>query len=153
MTIRRSAAAVGAVALGLFALSACTKPTPLATVTVGTNSVSTEAACYNDGKPLSQPDFLKCLAKTPDTTMKVKANDRLHIGVDPAIAKKGWILAQGATPKTERITDTYRTYNAGQLFVDSTTGQSTKTAVLNFIESSGNQDFLGVWQVKLELVS
>ena len=49
---RRIGVALGAVSAGLLVLSACDKPTPLATVTVGDNSVHTEASCYNDGNAL-----------------------------------------------------------------------------------------------------
>ena len=46
---RRVVAAAGAVSAGLLVLSACDKPSPIATITVGTNSVNSEATCYNDG--------------------------------------------------------------------------------------------------------
>lgn len=156
MTIRRSAAAVGAVALGLFALSACTKPTPLATVTVGQDSVHSEASCYDNGKPLSQDTFKTCVNKTPEHTVKVHATDKLHLGVDPAIANKGWVVFSGSTQRTGVINkQTYYTFpDAGSLFVDSSTGQSSKTVELNLLETGAqNSGTAGVWKVKLELES
>jgi len=42
MSIRRAATTIGAIGLGLVALTACDKPTPMATVTVGTKSVTAE---------------------------------------------------------------------------------------------------------------
>ena len=44
MSIRRAAATIGAISLGLVALTACDKPTAQATVTVGTRTVTAEAA-------------------------------------------------------------------------------------------------------------
>jgi hypothetical protein len=151
MTIRRSAAAVGAVALGLFALSACTKPTPLATVTVGSTSVHTEASCYNGGKALG--DLSSCMNKTPDQTVKVHTTDKVHIGVDPAIADKGWVVLSPTGQKTDVIkSQTYYTFpTAGSLFIDQQTGQSSKTANLSIVEVSGKGAAAGVWNVKLEL--
>ncbi|MDI5965188.1 hypothetical protein POF50_009645 [Streptomyces sp. SL13] len=152
MTIRRSAAAVGAVALGLFALSACTKPTPLATVTVGEKSVHSQAACYNDGKALAKADLQKCLTADGGQELTIGAAENLHIGVEPAIANKGWFLVVNQQ-ETPVIKDTYRTFNGSSLFQDSQTGQtSTKPAVVNVVETAdGTQNtVVGVWQFKLD---
>ncbi len=151
MTIRRSATAVGAVALGLLALSACTKPTPLATVTVGSTSVHTEASCYNDGKALS--DLSSCLNKAPEQTVTVHASDKVHVGVDPAIADKGWVVLTATGQKSDVLKNqSYYTFaNASALFVDQQTGQSSKTANLSIVEVSGKGGAAGVWNVKLEL--
>src|SRR5690242_12170894 len=108
MTIRRSAAAVGAVVLGLAALSACSKPTPLATVTVGSDTINSQAACYNDGKPLSTSTLRSCLSKTPtDNAITVRAIDSVHIGVDPDVAKNGWLVFSNGQARTDLIKDTY----------------------------------------------
>lgn len=154
MTIRRSAAAASAVALGLLALSACSKPTPLATVTVGQGSVNTEAACYNNGKALT-PDILQsCLAKAPTNTVKVRPTDTIHVGVEPAVAKNGWLIIANSTQKTNIIKDTYRSFSGQSLFLDQSTGQSTSSVVMNVVESAGdNSGALGVWKFKMELQS
>ncbi|AEW94777.1 MULTISPECIES: hypothetical protein [Streptomycetaceae] len=153
MTIRRSAAAVGAVAVGLLALSACSKPTPLATVTAGSSSVQSEAVCYNDGKPLSQNDLKSCLAKTPSETIKVKSTDKLHVGVDPAIADKGWALLTGSVQRTNVLTrQTYYSLpDAGALFTDNQTGQRSKSVELAVVEVAPGGGTTGLWKVKLEL--
>jgi hypothetical protein len=151
MSIRRRAAALGAVSLGLFALAACDKPTPLATVTVGDTSVHTEAAtgCYGDGAKLPEAKFLACMQGKATETTKVPAGEDVRIGVDPAIADKGWILAVGASGKTDLLKGTYRTFSGDQFFTDAQTGQTSGSVTLNFIETTGKQDFLGVWHIKL----
>ena len=67
MSIRRAATTIGAISLGLVALTACDKPTPLATVTVGTRSVTAEAVdkCYAHGKKLPTTIFRACLEAAP----------------------------------------------------------------------------------------
>jgi hypothetical protein len=151
MSIRRRAAVLGAVSLGLFALAACDKPTPLATVTVGDTSVHTESAtgCYGDGGKISQTKFVACLQGKATQEITVPAGEEVRVGVDPAIADKGWILAVGTSGKTELLKSTYRTFSGDQFFTDATTGQSTDSVTLNFIETTGKQDYLGVWQIKL----
>jgi hypothetical protein len=155
MTIRRCAVAVGAVALGLFTLSACSKPTPLATVAVGKGSVHTEASCYDDGKQLSQTDLQSCLRKDGGKTVKVRQTDAFHVGTDPAIADKGWFLVVNGQQKTDVIKDTYRTFAGSQMFVDSSTGQTSKTATMDLLETTGSSanTVIGVWQFKLELAN
>ncbi|MBV9024476.1 MAG: hypothetical protein JO362_11950 [Streptomycetaceae bacterium] len=154
MTIRRSAAAASAVALGLFALSACSKPTPLATVTVGKGTVNTEATCYNNGKPLTAEILQSCLSKQPTHTVKVRQTDTIHLGVEPAMAKNGWLIIGNSMQKTNLIKDTYRSFSGQSLFIDQTTGQPTSSVVMNIVESAGdNSSALGVWKFKMELQS
>ena len=154
MTIRRSAAAASAVALGLLALSACSKPTPLATVTVGKGSVNTEAACYNNGKPLTSDILQSCLAKAPTQTVKVRQTETIHLGVEPAIAKNGWLIVSNSTQKTNIIKDSYRSFSGQSLFLDQMTGQTSSSVVMNVVESAGdNGGALGVWKFKMELQS
>jgi hypothetical protein len=157
MSIRRRAAAFGAVSLGLVALAACDKPTPLATVTVGQKTVTTEAAkdCYPGGnKTLSATAFSNCLKGVPTTSITVNAGDKVRIGVDPVIAAKGWLAATNMTPRTELLkNETYWSLGdnnpSDSVFVDSSTGASAKSVVLNIVESDGGQSYLGVWQIKL----
>lgn len=82
---RRAATAACAVSLGLVALSACDKPTPLATVTVGSETVTAEASdgCYGDGKDLSSAKFKACLSAKPDKTIKVTPGTRCGSGWTP----------------------------------------------------------------------
>ncbi|MFE2426660.1 hypothetical protein ACFXJ5_07885 [Streptomyces sp. NPDC059373] len=156
MSIRRRAAAIGAVSLGLVALSACEKPTPLATVTVGDKTVTTEAAtkCYADGKDLTTTAFAACLnAVKPTKTITVGTGDQVRIGVDPDVAKRGWLVAAGLSQKTDVLTN--KTYwslgEKDSLFTDSSTGTSTDSVTLNIIETAGanTKTYLGVWKIKL----
>ncbi|KAB7852691.1 DUF2771 domain-containing protein [Streptomyces mobaraensis NBRC 13819 = DSM 40847] len=104
---RRAAAALGAVTFGVVALSACDKPTPLTTLTVGKSEVHSEAACYNGKQGISEKDFEDC-AKESGKTVKVNVDDDLHIGVDPKVAKKGWTAIINNRP-TGPWSKTYRT--------------------------------------------
>src|SRR5437899_11117544 len=80
---RRAVAAVGAVSVGLLALSACEEPTPLATITVGKNSVSSETDCYNDGKEVTTADLTQCLKSKDIKSIKVDPDETVRFGVDP----------------------------------------------------------------------
>jgi hypothetical protein len=152
MSIRRAATTIGALSLGLVVLTACDKPTAMATVTVGGKSVQSEAAdkCFKHGKKLAQAVFLACLQTTPAHHITVPVGDKVRIGVDPSIAKKGWLIAQGTTLVTpEPLKDkTYWSVDSEQLFnsQDQTTGGTTtaKQVTLNIVESadtSGQSSF------------
>ncbi|MCC3770409.1 DUF2771 domain-containing protein [Streptomyces sp. UNOC14_S4] len=148
---RRGAAAVGAVAFGLLALSACDKPTPLATVTVGSTTVQTEAACFDEDKALDQAGLEKCLKEQPSDsakTVKVKPGDKVHVGVDPKIADEGWFVVSSNQQQNNNTKLTYATLDGQRLFaVPSPMGGSTlsKDTVLSVISKNG------VWSVKLQL--
>ncbi|MFE7134520.1 DUF2771 domain-containing protein [Streptomyces sp. NPDC057638] len=146
---RRTTAAIGAVSAGLLVLSACEKPTPLATVTVGTESVNSEAACYNDGKPLKESVIQDCLNKGTGKTVKVAVDDRIRFGVDPEIAENGWTLFIGGQPaEQEPYTKTYRSIPASAFFT-SQTGQPSGSAKISIVETSGKK-LLGIWVFNLE---
>ncbi|HZG07139.1 MAG TPA: DUF2771 domain-containing protein [Streptomyces sp.] len=145
----RTAVAIGAATLGLVALSACEKPTPRATVTVGSDTVSTEAACYEDGKALSQKEVLSCIQKEGSTSITVGEGDMLRIGVDPEIAEKGWVLFLGEQPAvSEPIKKTYRSFSSDGLF-SRAGGGSAKSVRLGLVEYDGEQ-YRGVWTIELE---
>ncbi|MBD0734680.1 hypothetical protein [Streptomyces sp. CBMA29] len=159
MSIRRAATTIGAVSLGLVALTACDKPTPLATVTVGTRSVTAEAVdkCYAHGKLLPQTIFEACLTAAPKHHLTVGLGDQVRIGVDPKLAKKGWLLANGTQLVTQELlkNQTYWTLDSDTLFTvqDQQTGQSTqvKEVTLNIVESgdlTGRKTY-GIWKIKL----
>ena len=89
---RRAVAAVGAVGAGLLVLSACDKPTPISTITVGRSSVNSEASCYDDGKELKTADVAECLKDKDIKSIKVDPEETVRFGVDPDIADKGWTI-------------------------------------------------------------
>jgi hypothetical protein len=143
MSIRRAAATLGAISLGLVALTACDKPTAQATVTVGTRTVTAEAGdkCYAGGKKLPQEIFVQCLQAKPTHHITVNVGDKVRIGVDPAIGKKGWLVVRDTSLVTQELikNETYWTVDGDQLFTqqDPQTGQSTilKSVTLNVVES------------------
>ncbi len=147
---RRAAAAVGAVSAGLLVLSACDKPTPLATVTVGTDSVHTEAACYNDGKAIKESLIQGCLNdKKSGKTIKVSMDDKVRFGVDPEIADHGWTLfIGGQQAEQEPYKNSYRTI-PGSAFFTSQTGETTDKAQVSIVETNGKK-LTGIWHFTLE---
>lgn len=146
---RRAAATLGAVSAGLLVLSGCDKPTPLATITVGTESVNSEATCYNDGKALPESKVQECLNKTTGKTVKVALDDKIRFGVDTTIAENGWTLfLSGQRAEEEPYKKTYRTIQAGAFF-SSQTGQPVKEVNLSIVETKGSK-VLGIWHFTLE---
>ena len=146
---RRIGVALGAVSAGLLVLSACDKPTPLATVTVGDNSVSTEAACYNDGDALKESEIQGCLNKKAEKSVKVAMDDKVRFGVDPEIAENGWTLfINGQQAEQEPYKNTYRTI-PGNAFLASQTGETSKETTVSIVETKGKK-LTGVWQFKFE---
>jgi hypothetical protein len=144
MSNRRTATAFGAIALGLITLTACDKPTAQATVTVGSRSVTTEASnhCYDGGKILPQAIFVACLQQIPTHHITVPVGDQVHIGVDPGIGKKGWLIASDTTLVTTEVlkNKTYWSIDSAALFqqTDQQSGQTTvaKSVTLNIVEST-----------------
>ncbi|GGZ45266.1 lipoprotein [Streptomyces inusitatus] len=146
---RRAAATIGAVSAGLLVLSACDKPTPLATVTVGTESVNSEAACYNDGKAIKESLVQGCLNKDSGKTVKVSLDDKIRFGVDPEIAENGWTLFIGGQPaEQEPFKKTYRTIPANAFFT-SQTGETTNKTNISIVETDGKK-LIGIWLFTLE---
>lgn len=150
---RRAAAALGAVSAGLLLLSACgDKPTPLATVTVGTASVHTEAVCYNDGKAIKESLIQGCLTEGTAKKIKVAMDDKVRMGVDPEIADHGWTLLFGVQPvEQEPYKKSYRTIPASAFF-SSQTGEPTNTADVNVMETSGKK-VIGIYRFTFEKTS
>ncbi|MEV4329677.1 DUF2771 domain-containing protein [Streptomyces sp. NPDC049597] len=150
---RRTAAALGAVSAGLLVLSACgDKPTPLATVTVGSDSVHTEATCYNDGEALKESEVQKCLTKGTPTKIKFAVDDKVRLGVDPEIADNGWTLLFGVQPvEQEPYKKSYRTI-PGNAFFSSQTGEPTTKADVNIMETKGKK-VIGIYRFQFEKAS
>ncbi|MFD6424222.1 DUF2771 domain-containing protein [Streptomyces sp. NPDC060198] len=146
---RRIGVALGAVSAGLLVLSACDKPTPLATVTVGTTSVSTEAACYNDGDPIKESLIQGCLNKKADKSIDVAMDDRVRFGVDPEVADNGWTLfIDGQQAEQEPYKRTYRSIT-GSAFFSSQTGETSNETQVSVVETDGSK-LIGIWHFKLK---
>ncbi|MEU1090822.1 DUF2771 domain-containing protein [Streptomyces sp. NPDC005576] len=146
---RRIGVALGAVSAGLLVLSACDKPTPLATVTVGTTSVSTEAVCYNDGDPIKESLIQGCLNKKADKSIDVAMDDRVRFGVDPEVADNGWTLfIDGQQAEQEPYKRSYRSIT-GSAFFSSQTGETSKETQVSVVETDGSK-LIGIWHFKLK---
>lgn len=150
---RRIGVALGAVSAGLLVLSACDKPTPLATVTVGDNSVHTEAACYNDGDALKESEIQGCLNKKAEKTVKVAMDDKVRFGVDPEIADNGWTLfINGQQAEQEPYKKTYRTIPGSAFFASQTGETTTNHTQISVVETKGKK-LTGVWHFELKKTS
>ncbi|MGW5275054.1 DUF2771 domain-containing protein [Streptomyces sp. NPDC004044] len=146
---RRIGVALGAVSAGLLVLSACDKPTPLATVTVGDTSVSTEASCYNDGDALKDSQVKACLNKKAEKSVKVAMDDKVRFGVDPEIADNGWTLfINGQQAEQEPYKKTYRSI-PGSAFFSSQTGGTTNKTQISIVETDGKK-LTGIWHFELK---
>ncbi|MFF2846989.1 DUF2771 domain-containing protein [Streptomyces sp. NPDC058001] len=144
---RRTAAAVGAVAAGLLVLTACEKPTPLATITVGDNSVNSEAVCYNDGKIIQASDLTNCLKNKNLKSLTFDPDETVRFGVDPEIADKGWTILLNDTPLTNSSKKTYQTI-PGSVFFNPQYGGTGSSSTVSIVEGSDNK-VTGLWSFKL----
>ncbi|MBT2455139.1 DUF2771 domain-containing protein [Streptomyces sp. ISL-86] len=150
---RRSVAALGAVSAGLLLLSACDKPTPLATVTVGTSSVSAEAACH-DGKELSMDRVQECLTGMKDAkTIEYGRGDTLRLGVDPEVVEDGkkWQAVLDGQPITEPSANTYRSFPGADLFATGGQGEAPASKKLAFVQVAEDGKPLAVWNFTVKL--
>lgn len=155
---RRTAALAGAVTLGLVALSACEKPTPMATVTVGSSSVSADASCYNDGKALDQTKLRECISGQSHKKLTVHEGERIRIGVDPDIADAGWAAVINGQPvMSEKSTDTYRTFSFNEVFSAQQgpmgAGPTPSKAQVTIIGLTKGGKANGTWQFTLDKAS
>ncbi|MFJ8793340.1 DUF2771 domain-containing protein [Streptomyces sp. NPDC102462] len=147
---RRAVAAAGAVSAGLLVLTACEKPTPIATVTVGTSSVNSEATCYNDGKALDTAALGNCLKDTGIKSITVDPEETVRFGVDPKIADSGWTILMNGQPLTESSTKTYRTI-PGSVFFNAQYGAQGNSTLVSVKE--GDKTVKGLWSFKLKKAS
>ncbi|WP_369247418.1 DUF2771 domain-containing protein [Streptomyces sp. R41] len=144
---RRAVAVVGTVSAGLLVLSACDKPTPLATITVGKNSVSSETDCYNDGKAVKTADLASCLKSKDIKSIKVDPDETVRFGVDPKIADNGWTILMNGQPLTDSSNKTYRTI-PGSVFFNAQYGASGNSTLVSIKE--GEKTVTGLWSFKLK---
>ncbi|MET7681530.1 DUF2771 domain-containing protein [Streptomyces sp. NPDC005423] len=145
---RRAVAAAGAVSAGLLVLSACDKPTPISTVTVGRDSVHTEATCYNDGDAVKTADLTKCLKAK--VTLTVDPDATVRFGVDPKIADGSWTILMNGQPLTDTSKKTYRTI-PGSVFFNSQYGATGSSTVVSIKE--GDKTVKGLWSFKFKKAS
>ncbi|MFD3516059.1 DUF2771 domain-containing protein [Streptomyces sp. NPDC058657] len=155
---RRTTAALAVASAGLLVLSACDKPTPLATVTVGSDSVHAEAACYEDGKGLGEKAFTSCMTKKAEKTIEASSGDTIRVGVDPKVAESGWVLFVNGRPiDAETSKKTYRTVKADEILVQegqpNQMGQAQKMPLKEAqftIGQINGKELAGVWHFKVK---
>ncbi|MEW2413377.1 DUF2771 domain-containing protein [Streptomyces sp. NPDC046866] len=150
---RRSVAALGAVSAGLLLLSACDKPTPLATVTVGSTSVSAEAAC-SDEHELSMDKVQECLTDIKDAkTIDYGRGDTLRLGVEPDIVEGGkrWQAVLDGQPITEPSANTYRSFPGADIFATGGQGEAPSSKKLNIVQVGEDGKPLAVWAFNVKL--
>lgn len=148
----RTAAALGAATLGLLVTTACEKPTPLMTVTVGTDTVTTEAACYaEDGAALQREEGIACLQQKAEKTIEVGQGDRVHLGVEPEMADAGWVyFVDGRPLAAEKLGSTYQTFDATQWFQPQPGATSMPKEVTLSVATLGDDEIGGVWNIKVK---
>ncbi|WP_129840921.1 hypothetical protein [Streptomyces sp. RFCAC02] len=109
----RSTLAVGAVSLGLAALTGCDAPTPSAhfTLNAGTESAEADHDCWaGGGDTLGAERGQECAASEDVPSFTAKPGETFRIGVDPEIAEGGgWIVLVNDLPLNEPYTSTYQT--------------------------------------------
>ncbi|MFI2203743.1 DUF2771 domain-containing protein [Streptomyces sp. NPDC020192] len=149
---RRAVAAAGAVSAGLLLLTACEKPTPVATITVGRSSVNSEALCYNDGNTLDTKSLTKCAKKLNDVkSITVDTDDTVRFGVDPKIADESWVILVNGRQFTDASKKTYRTI-PGSAFFNAQYGTQGDTNTVS-IQMGATSPGKGLWSFKLKKAS
>ncbi|MEU8027238.1 DUF2771 domain-containing protein [Streptomyces sp. NPDC049099] len=145
---RRAVAVAGAVSAGLLALSACDKPSPVSTVTVGKDSVNSEATCYNDGKALDAKSLAQCVKNVEKAeSIKVDQDETVRFGVDPKIADAGWVILVNGQQFTDVSKKTYRTI-PGSAFFNQQYGTQGDTNTVTI--RMGEKSNVGMWSFKLK---
>ncbi|WP_330458475.1 DUF2771 domain-containing protein [Streptomyces sp. NBC_00820] len=146
---RRAVAVAGAVSAGLLVLSACDKPTPVATVTVGDSSVSSEAICYNDGNGLNADSLKECAKKAGDVkSIKLGQDETVRIGVDPKIADDGWIILVNGRQFSDLSKQTFRTMPSGAFFSEQYGTQGNTNTIT--IQMGDKAPAKGLWSFKVK---
>ncbi|MEG3627421.1 DUF2771 domain-containing protein [Streptomyces poriticola] len=149
---RRAVAVAGAVSAGLLVLSACDKPTPMATITVGSSSVSSEATCGGEGKALTDAEIDKCLQDEDIESISVDQDETVRFGVDPGVADDRWTILMNGQQLVEDSDKTYRTI-PGSVFFNvqyGAQGDSTNVAIAERDGKEDSQVITGLWVFELK---
>ncbi|MFI8088363.1 DUF2771 domain-containing protein [Streptomyces sp. NPDC086080] len=147
MRRRRAVAAAGAVSAGLLVLAACDKPTSIATITVGGDSVSSEATCGGEGEALKAAALNKCLQDKGIDEISVDPTESVRFGVDPDIADKGWTILMNGQPLVESSKKTYQSI-PGSVFFNAQYGAQGDSTLVSIKE--GEDETTGLWSFRLK---
>ncbi|MFI0505787.1 DUF2771 domain-containing protein [Streptomyces albogriseolus] len=145
---RRAVAAAGAVSAGLLVLSACDKPTAISTITVGSDSVSSEATCGGEGKALTTEALNKCLQDKGIDEIKVDPTETVRFGVDPEIADNSWTILLNGQPLVEPTKKTYQAI-PGSVFFNAQYGAQGDSTLVS-IKEGGENEATGLWSFRLK---
>ncbi|AXI87703.1 DUF2771 domain-containing protein [Actinospica acidiphila] len=149
MRRRRAVAAAGAVSAGLLVLSACDKPTAMATVTVGSDSVSSEATCGGEGKALTTEALNKCLQDKDIDEIEVDPLETVRFGVDPEIADNSWTILLNGQPLVDPMkNNTYQSI-PGSVFFNAQYGAQGDSTLVS-IKEGGENEATGLWSFRLK---
>jgi hypothetical protein len=145
---RRAAATLGAVSAGLLVLSACDEPTPMATVTIGSDSISAEAECY---RTLDAAQARQCAQEKPSESIDLPEGEPLRVGVDPEVAETGWALwINGQQATNDTFDKTYFTFEDAALFAVQPGQTAQKSLTISVVEQNADgSEINGVWNFKL----
>ncbi|MEU4010729.1 DUF2771 domain-containing protein [Streptomyces pseudogriseolus] len=144
---RRAVAAAGAVSAGLLVLSACDKPTAISTITVGSDSVSSEATCGGEGKALTAETLNECLQDKDIDEIKVDPTKPVRFGVDPEIADHGWTILLNGQPLVDPTKKTYQSI-PGSVFFNAQYGAQGDSTLVSIKE--GEDEATGLWSFRLK---
>ncbi|MEU6522474.1 DUF2771 domain-containing protein [Streptomyces sp. NPDC046924] len=145
---RRAVVVAGAVSAGLLLLSACgTKPTAISTITVGSESVSSEATCGGEGEALKASALTSCLKDKDIKEISVDPDETVRFGVDPDLADKGWTILMNGQPLTDSSTKTYRTI-PGSVFFNAQYGAQGDSTLVSV--KQGENEATGLWSFRLK---
>ncbi|MCD0485741.1 hypothetical protein LO771_25965 [Streptacidiphilus sp. ASG 303] len=131
----------------------------MVTVVAGSNTANAEPTCWNDGKPLDGAAQQRCQANAAKQekdgklkSVEVTSGSRIGVGVDPAIADKGWFaFTDGGAQGQATLASARRTGTFSGLVPASTVLKSTGKTLVTVVEAdTKNQEIYGVWYFTLK---
>lgn len=149
----RTVFAAGVATCAVVGLSSCDKPNPVATLTVGSDSVHNHDTCDNEGEKLGEEQLQKCAEDAKSKSISITNSDTLRFGVDPDVAERGWeVITTAPNPQSgERqplrlVEYTKKTYATSQSLPLNMLADKSDVAV---VERDENGDAFNVWNFTL----
>lgn len=120
----------------------------MATVTIGTDSISAEAACY---RTLDAAQAKECAQEKPSKSIELPQGEVLRVGVDPEVSKTGWALwINGEQATSNTFKKTYWSFADAALFATQPGQTAQKSLTISVVEQNAEgTDIKGVWNFKL----
>ncbi|WP_415952295.1 DUF2771 domain-containing protein [Streptomyces sp. KLOTTS4A1] len=157
---RRAAATLGVVSAGLLVLSACEKPTALATVTVGTSSVSSEAVCKlkvekdEKGKikkeSLDRDEIQACMEDESVKSVDYSSGETLRVGVEPEVVEDGnkWVVLLDRQPIIDATNKTYVSFPHADIFATGGQGGAPESKLVSVLRGKDG-NYTEVWSFRV----